>query len=67
MVAETWKKNVGVHCWTLQSQRFICISTVNRACPLFPLSSMCHRVLNLTFSLFVGGQRLLEIEGLGVS
>ncbi len=68
MLAEMWKKNVAVHCWTLQW--FICSSTVNRAYPLFPLVIQSpvwyHHVFNSTFSLFVGGQRILETERLEV-
>lgn len=70
--AGMWKKNVAVHCWTLQSQRFTCSSTVNRAYPLFStghtescMVSPCLE-LNSAFSLFVGGQRILETERLEV-
>lgn len=70
MLAEMWKKNVAVHFWTLQSQRFICNSTVNRAHPLFPLviqrAVWCNYVFNSTFSLLVGGKKVSEIERLEV-
>lgn len=69
VLAEMWKKNVAVHCWTLHSQRIIWSSTINRNIHFFHWSYrvLCSATMSLIqpFPSLLVGRESGKLKGSG--